>query len=421
MNAVRAELGVLLTTGAIQAIIQGVSFLSGLLVLRLLPLEQFAYYTIAVAVLGSLVVLADCGVIQTLLAHGGRVWQQPAALGQVVACALQLRRWMAGVALAIALPVLFLLLRHKGATVADALLITLSIVPIFLFSLQSQVYEAVLRLNQRLGELQRAQLVGNVLRVLMSVAGVVVLPLAWIVQLGAAIGAWWQAHRSRRLSVPLAAVSTPDPSVRRDMARQLGRMAPSAIYFAVAGQLNIWLLAILGRTESVAEVGALGRVTAIFNVLTAMIAMIYVPRFARMNARTETAVGAAYWKLQMGMLGFALLIVGFTAAFPQFVLLFLGPKYAGLQSEIVLGMAGGAFALMAGTAYNMSAARGRVLSPWIMVPVAALVQLGLVLLLPVSTTMGVLWLGLLYNFALWILNTGHFSVLESRHVRDVPR
>jgi hypothetical protein len=417
----RAELGVLATTGAIQAVIQGIGFISGLLVIWLLPVDQFAYYTIAAATLGSLVVLADCGIVQSVLAHGGRVWQQPASLGGVVRCALALRWRLSLVSLVIALPVLFLLLQHRGASIAIALATTASIIPMFLFSVPGQVHEAVLRLNQRLTDLQMAQLTGAGLRLVLSIAAISALPLAWIAHLGAGLGQMWQSRRARHLSKPLADdTATPDPDVRNGMTRHVQRTAPSAIYFALSGQLSIWLLAILGRTESVAEVGALGRLAMAFNLLAAIIGMVYLPRFARMRTGAGAGVLAAYWKVQCGLAALMALVVGVTALLPDLVLLFLGPRYAQLQHEVVLSVGGGALALLAGTAFNMSASRGHVPSPWAMVPFAVLVQVGLVFVLPVSTARGVLWLGLLFSLALWAFNAIHFTLLASSRSRPDP-
>lgn len=64
----------LLTAGA-QSGIQFLAVVTGLAVVRLLSVREYAYYTIANAALGTLTVLTDCGVTQAVLALGGKVWQ----------------------------------------------------------------------------------------------------------------------------------------------------------------------------------------------------------------------------------------------------------------------------------------------------------------------------------------------------------
>ena len=74
-----SRLQALVLTAGAQSGIQALAVITGLVIVRLLPVREYAYYTIANAALGSLTVLTDCGVTQSVLALGGRVWQSPAA------------------------------------------------------------------------------------------------------------------------------------------------------------------------------------------------------------------------------------------------------------------------------------------------------------------------------------------------------
>src|SRR5262245_44789036 len=101
-------------TGGVQAAIQACGFLGGLVAIWLLPVQEYAYYTIANAVLGTMTVLADSGVAQSVLAQGGKVWQDSQALGGVVAGGMALRRRFAAFALLVSLPILYYLLHQHG-------------------------------------------------------------------------------------------------------------------------------------------------------------------------------------------------------------------------------------------------------------------------------------------------------------------
>lgn len=48
-------------TGGAQILVQAIGFISGIMVIRLLSPQQYAYYTLANTVLGTMVVLADGG------------------------------------------------------------------------------------------------------------------------------------------------------------------------------------------------------------------------------------------------------------------------------------------------------------------------------------------------------------------------
>src|SRR5262249_43654932 len=172
----RKGLQTLVLTAGAQAGIQLLAVVTGLMVVRLLSGREDAYYTLANAAVGSLTVLTDCGVTQSVLALGGRVWRSPATLGAIAAGGMRLRRRFALFALVIAVPFVFTQLRQQGAGVSAALLVTASIVPLLLSSMTNQVLEVMPRLHQRLAQLQRIQLSGAALRLLSTLALVGVVP-----------------------------------------------------------------------------------------------------------------------------------------------------------------------------------------------------------------------------------------------------
>lgn len=421
-GVVRRAVSAVLLTGSMQAAVQGLMFLSGLIVIRMLPVHEYAYYTIANATLGTLMVLTDCGIAQGVMAQGGKVWQRREALGGVVVAGMMLRRQFGALAALVSMPVLYLLLTQQGAPTTSALLIAVSIVPLFLSSLSGQVLEIVPRLHQRLMSLQRIQISGAVLRLVASISLVTLLPYAWLANIGNGLGQLWTVWRLRRLGGELASLDeAPDLSARQNIVQQVRRTAPSAVYYAFAGQISVWLISILGSTESVAQVGALGRLAVVFNVISAIFTLVFVPRFARMDVDQGTALLQRYWMVQLTMAASLALLVSWVAVFPTLALAVLGPAYANLTHEVVLAAAGGALGLLSGSAYVLGSARGVVIAPWFVVPFAILVQAVLILSLPMSTVAGVLWLGVLTNLTFWITHAVYFSgVAIKKKVSAVP-
>ena len=414
-DTVRRGLSAILLTGGMQAAIQGFAFLSGLIVIRLLPVHEYAYYTIANATLGTLIVLTDCGIAQGVMAQGGKVWQSRDALGSVLVAGMALRRQFGALAALVSMPVLYLLLTQQGAPSASALLIAASIVPLFLSSLSGQVLEVVPRLHQRLMALQRIQLSGSALRLVAAASLVTLFPYAWLANIGAGFGQVWAVWRLRRLGGELASLdAVPDRAARQSIVQQVRRTAPSAVYYAFAGQISVWLISILGSTESVAQVGALGRLAVVFNVIAAVFTLVFVPRFARMQADQGSGVLARYWFVQIAMLTSLAAIVSWVTLFPTLALAVLGPAYARLTHEVVLAAASGALGLLSGSAYALGGARGIVIAPWFVVPFAILVQAVLIMSLPMSTVAGVLWLGVLTNLTFWVMHTLYFSSVEMK-------
>ena len=79
-------------TGSAQIIVQILGFASGILIIRLLPVQEYALYTLANTMLGTMTVLADGGISTGVMSQGAKVWQNKVMLGKVLATGLDLRR-----------------------------------------------------------------------------------------------------------------------------------------------------------------------------------------------------------------------------------------------------------------------------------------------------------------------------------------
>src|SRR5262249_3811425 len=139
-----------------------------------------------------------------------------------------------------------------------------SILPIFFATVTSQLLETAPRLHQALFPLQRIQIGANLGRVATLVLTLPWWPSAVIASLCAAIPQLWGNWALRHLSAQYAeSRAAPDPEARRRILEQVRRTLPAVIYYTTSGQLAIWLTSIFGRTDSVAAIGALGRLAMI--------------------------------------------------------------------------------------------------------------------------------------------------------------
>lgn len=62
-------------TGSAQVIVQVLGFISGIMIIRMLPTQEYAFYTLANTMLGTMTILADGGIGTGVMAQGGKVWQ----------------------------------------------------------------------------------------------------------------------------------------------------------------------------------------------------------------------------------------------------------------------------------------------------------------------------------------------------------
>ncbi|MEY2527561.1 MAG: hypothetical protein QOE73_2332, partial [Verrucomicrobiota bacterium] len=115
----------------VQAIVQFVGFLSGILLVRSLEKHEYAFFTIANTMQGTMNLLADIGISVGLASIGGRVWQDRHRFGQLINTALGLRKKLGAIAILAVTPILFAMLAKNGASLSyAALLIALVLVSV---------------------------------------------------------------------------------------------------------------------------------------------------------------------------------------------------------------------------------------------------------------------------------------------------
>lgn len=406
---------------AAQATVQLLGFAAGIVVIRSLAPQQYALYTIMTTALGTLTVLTDSGVNSGVLAQGGAVWHDKHGLGVVVATALQLRRRLALLAIALALPLALALLHHQGAGWVEAAIIAASILPLFLATVTAQLLEVVPRLHQTVWPVQRLQVATNLGRALLVALLTPLWPIAAVACLAAAPPQWWLNWRLRALaSVHADWHTASDPAVRHRLLSQVRRTMPGAIYYSVASQLTVWLISLAGRPTSVAAVGALGRLAMLLSVLSSAFAVVAVPRFARIPASEQELIGRRYWQAQLALALLCSVPLLALASFPDQVLRLLGPHYHGLGREALLMGLSGAAALMAGAAFSLGAARGIIAPPQYVIPCCLLGQIALVVLLPIDTVAGVIWIGALSAVTQWLMHVIYFQCTADRRAASRP-
>ena len=397
-------------TTAAQGLIQALGFLSGIVVVRMLSPREYAFYTIACAGLGTMTVLTDSGVNNGVLAAGGAVWQDRARLGTVIATGLHLRMRMSVLGMAVGVPMIAVLLRHQGASWLESAVITASILPVFLATVSGHMLEVVPKLHQAIAPLQRIQVIANAGRAVLVALTTPFWPSAAAASFVTALPQWWANWRMRRLADRYAAWrASTDYEVRSRVLAQVRRTMPATIYYALSGQLTVWIISLFGSSGGVAAVGALSRFAVLLGVMTTVVGTLAAPRFSRIPRDQTALIGRRFVQIQLILAVACAVPLAALVLFPGPALSILGPHYLGLRREVVLTGLSGAIAALGGTAFGLAAARGVVAPPWLVVPYSFVTQLGLVLLLPVSTVAGVIWVGLLSSLLQWVLHAAYFG------------
>src|ERR1043166_1478890 len=266
----------------VQAMVQLVGFASGILLVRWLDQTEYAYFTIANTMQGTINVLADMGISIGLVSIGGRVWQDRHRFGQLITTAQHFRRRLGLLAILVVTPVLYWLLTRNGASPMYAALLVGAILLGLLVQFSLGVLAVVPRLRSDVSRIQTIDLTGAFARLILLVvcaflflnAGVAVLvsSMAFLLQ-------FWMLRKYAGGVIDLNAPGTAED--RAAVAGFIKNQAANAVFFCLQGQITIFLISFFGnRATSVAEVGALGRLAMIFAVMGQGSPNIFVPAFA---------------------------------------------------------------------------------------------------------------------------------------------
>jgi O-antigen/teichoic acid export membrane protein len=374
----------------IQAIVQIFAFASGILLVRTLQQRDYAYFTIANTMQGTINVLADIGISVGLISIGGRVWQDRHRFGQLVNTALKLRKYLGAIVIVLSTPFLCFLLVRNGApvfyTIALVLLVIVGVVP----QLSFNVLSVVPRLRSDIERIQKIDLTGAIARLL----GLVVLMYVFLnagLAIAIATAAYFlQYGMLRKYAAGVIDFDAPEnPEDRAAMLGFVRKLAANAVFFCLQAQITVFLISVFARrTSAVAEVGALGRLAMIFAVLSTLLTNVFVPAFAR--CQNEKKLRWLYAGIIGSVAVFGLFVLLGAVIFPGQFLLVLGNNYGHLHRELLLMVGGAVLSSVTATFWALNSARAWVTGSWLYIPLTLATQGALVPFIDFSSVAGVL-------------------------------
>lgn len=404
-------------TGSAQVVIQLIGLACGILVVRLLSTKEYALYTLANTILGTMTVLADGGISRGVMAEGGKVWQQKERLGAVLATGLQLRRKFAIVSLVCATPLLWYLLSRHGTGLTTSALIIFSLVPAFYTALYGSLLETGPKLHQDISGLQKLGVAASIGRLGLLLSSLFVFPWAFVAILAAGLSQLWQNRQLKKISLGYVAWSQrPDLQVRTRIVKMVKRLLPESLYYCFSGQITIWLLSFFGTTESIAQIGALQRLAMVLNFFTVLMNTLVIPRFARLPNNPKLLM-QRHLQVITGTMLLNVLVITLAWIFSAQVLWVLGPDYASLTSEVVLVAVNACLGMFYGVCFSASTSRGWVMHPLLLIGTNLLAITAGVLCFNITTLSGILLFNILVNvvqiFVILVYNLRKISEVKN--------
>ena len=388
----------------VQAVVQIIGFLSGILLVRTLEQREYAYFTIANTMQGTINLLADIGISVGLVSIGGRVWQDRYRFGQLISTALSVRRKLGAVAIIIVTPVLYFLLVKNGASFFYTAVLVFVVLAGLLIQLSLGVLDVVPRLRSDVARIQSIDLTGAIARLLVLVTLMYFFLNAGVAVAVATAALLLQYAMLRKYVVGVIDLDAPENA--EDRAAMFGfirKLAANAVFYCLQGQITVFLISFFARrASSVAEVGALGRLAMIFAVLSNLLTNVFVPAFARCQSARK--LRWLYAAIIGGVGAFSLLVLCGAEIFPDQFLFVLGSKYAHLHRELLLMVGGAILSALTGTFWALNASKAWVAGSWLYIPLTLATQIALIPYTDFSSVMGVLTFNLISAIPNLLLN-----------------
>lgn len=388
----------------VQAIVQIIGFMSGILIVRTLEQREYAYFTIANTMQGTINLLADIGISVGLVSIGGRIWQDRHRFGELINTALSLRKKLGALVAAAVTPLMYFMLVKNGASIPYTALLIVVVLIGLAFQLSIGVLGVVPRLRADIGRIQMIDITGAVGR-LLALGGLLFVFLnAGIAVAVASAVSLLQYAMLRHYAAGVIDLDAPEnPEDRHSMIRLIKHLAANSVFYCFQGQITIFLISFFARrATSVAEVGALGRLAMIFSVLTNLLTNVFVPAFAR--CQNKRKLHLLYAAIVGGVTAFSLSIIFGASIFPDEFLFVLGSKYAHLHRELLLMVAGAVLSALTGTFWALNASKAWVSGAWLYIPLTLGTQIVLIPYTDFSSVTGVLLFNLFSAIPNLLLN-----------------
>jgi len=332
--------------GLSQALGQSASLISGLIYVRLMPVDQYALYAMGLTSLAFISTGSDLGLTSSLNYFWRESGKDRCGIEPIIAAVQRLRSvflvlvsFVCGAFLLkttseqnLSVISVFACFGLVVATVSARLPATLDIQLMRLEGLQRESYyceaaDSITRLLVAVG-----MIVTGITTALFGLAGGLLGSLSML----AAVRGLAGTPRSKSQSV--------ESETWRKVRAYIIPPVFTTLVYIMQLPLVLWLALTFGGKAVLAETFAVGRIGAIYGLISVFVGAVIGPRLARISDDAHFARTVGLFLLALVLLCVGATMIAYVA--PSALLLLIGPKYVHLDREVVLAIAAVSFDLL---------------------------------------------------------------------------
>jgi O-antigen/teichoic acid export membrane protein len=339
-----------------QGIIQIINVATGLLLLRLLPVGEFALFSMAGALLALASLGTNLGLTSAFITIGAQVKDSPVLLGNLFATTKRYRGLLFLIVTCLMLILTPFLVHGRGWGLSAIGLTFLIVVMSNWVQLTLSLRMCIMNIHHDANSLWLSGLISAIARLVLTLLICRLLPLAVVALTINLVGFVISEMLLIRRVTIYASPAAPDQEMGETLKRFTYPLIPGVIYYALRGQISLILLGFFGQTSSIANLGALGRLGQILGLIGLLNVFLIQPYFARIPSKAAFIKKGSF--VVGGYLLLALLLLGSAFVIPEFWLLVLGPNYVELKALMPLAFAVPLVALLGDILYILLMSRG---------------------------------------------------------------
>lgn len=386
-----------------QVALQTVSAITGILIIRALDKQEYALYTILYSMQSAITILSELGVSSVVLSIGGKVWDDRFAFGTLFNSANQLRIQLLIIATLFITPVMIYLLMSQGGSILFSFLVAVILITDLYLKISTNLMSVIFRFHSEISFLVKTEILAQLLRLFLIFVAITIYPNTTVLVFLTLIGSVFHNYLLSQATFNKIDKSAP---VRSDYKNQMISVVKTqvvySLFFVLQGQITIFIISFFGRTESISDVGALSRLTLVFNVFLAAVVNFVSPRFSKDEPISK--LRRLYLIVVITFLLFSSIVLLFTTTFSEYFLWLLGSKYDHLSNELLFMVFLTLITSFNGVIYSLNYSRGWINHNWIIIPTTITIQILLASFMDLTAVENVIIFGILSAVPTFALN-----------------
>jgi len=375
-----------------QGVVRLINIIIGLILLRILPIEEFALYTLTIVFIQASSLVTNMGLSHAINTFGANLRKDPQRMGFLYRGACFFAHKFYFVVIIIVPIALVSMTGHEWSWMHISIALLLLLVTVRI-DISYKFYVSMMNAHHQSKNLFHTGMVEALMRLVLLWL-CVVWPFAIVALFGNLIGiVGGRLLASSRCKKLMEKGNGINKNQNNQLKSFIMPLMPVVVYEAIQSQLALFLLGVYGYTASIAEVGALGRLGQVIGLFILLNSFFIQPVFARIHDKQEFIKKAII--VIVLILLFSFVCMGSVYLLPQWWLLIIGSHYAGLQAELPIAVMIGLLTWLGGVLYTLIISRGVTLGQGYYILVALLAQVVFLSVHGISSTYDALLLNLL--------------------------